>query len=162
MTEISQEDKKAIDNLFDKLEAAFTTGTEVTLTKIGDCVSKMPLGGLVKKYGYYGAFLAIQQSIEQRDLGSVGKYALGTGIAVLLIPATYGILSTTLLACTIGVLVDLSWDYIEEHKDDIFNKLKSCWQKLGWKLKKTEILKLIWILLQNIILRMLILCLFQV
>lgn len=80
MTEISQEDKKAIDNLFDKLEAAFTTGTEVTLTKIGDCVSKMPiddlrpLGGLVKKYGYYGAFLAIQQSIEQRDLGSVGKY----------------------------------------------------------------------------------------
>ena len=30
MTEISQEDKKAIDNLFDKLEAAFTTGTEVT------------------------------------------------------------------------------------------------------------------------------------
>ena len=45
--------------------------------KIGDCVSKMPiddlrpLGGLVKKYGYYGAFLAIQQSIEQRDLGSV-------------------------------------------------------------------------------------------
>ena len=33
-----------------------------------------PLGGLVKKYGYYGAFLAIQQSIEQRDLGSVGKY----------------------------------------------------------------------------------------
>ena len=33
-----------------------------------------PFGGLVKKYGYYGAFLAIQQSIEQRDLGSVGKY----------------------------------------------------------------------------------------
>ena len=142
MTEISQEDKKAIDNLFDKLEAAFTTGTEVTLTKIGDCVSKMPiddlrpLGGLVKKYGYYGAFLAIQQSIEQRDLGSVGKYALGTGIAVLLIPATYGILSTTLLACTIGVLVDLSWDYIEEHKDDIFNKLKSMLAEAGLEIEE--------------------------
>lgn len=142
MTEISQEDKKAIDNLFDKLEAAFTTGTEVTLTKIGDCVSKMPiddlrpLGGLVKKYGYYGAFLAIQQSIEQRDLGFVGKYALGTGIAVLLIPATYGILSTTLLACTIGVLVDLSWDYIEEHKDDIFNKLKSMLAEAGLEIEE--------------------------
>lgn len=62
MMEISQEDKKAIDNLFDKLEAAFTTGTEVTLTKIGDCVSKIPiddlrpLGGLVKNMIIMGHF----------------------------------------------------------------------------------------------------------
>ena len=55
MTEISQEDKNTIDNFFDKLKDMATTGGEVTLNKIGDYVSKMPigdlqnLGGLVKK-----------------------------------------------------------------------------------------------------------------
>lgn len=86
MTEISQEDKNTIDNFFDKLKDMATTGGEVTLNKIGDYVSKMPigdlqnLGGLVKKYGHYGAFFAVQQSIEEHDLGPIGKYALGTGI----------------------------------------------------------------------------------
>ena len=139
MTEIAQEDKDTIDKFFDKLEQAFTTGGEVTLTKIGDCVSKMPigdlqhLGGLVKKYGYFGAFSAIQQSLEQKDLGPIGKYALATGIAVVTIPASYGILSTTLIALAIGGLVDLSWDYIEEHQEDIFEELKSLLAAVGLK-----------------------------
>ena len=130
MTEISQEDKNTIDNFFDKLKDMATTGGEVTLNKIGDYVSKMPigdlqnLGGLVKKYGHYGAFFAVQQSIEEHDLGPIGKYALGTGIAVLLIPASATITSATIGAFIIGSLVDLSWDYIEENKDDIFEKIK--------------------------------------
>ncbi len=97
MTNIAQEDKNTIDNFFETLKDMAITGSEVTLSKIGDCVSKMPIGDLqnmgklVKTYGYYGAFFAIQESIENKDLGPIGKYALGTGIAILLIPASYGV-----------------------------------------------------------------------
>ena len=35
-----------------------------------------PLVVLSKNISYYGAFLAIQQSMKQRDLGSVGKILL--------------------------------------------------------------------------------------
>ena len=144
MTEIAQEDKNVIDNFFDKLENLATTGGEVSLTKIGDCISKMPtedlhhLGGLIKKYGYYGAFFAIQQSITEHDLGPIGKYALGAGIAVLIIPATYGILSTTLIAFTIGEVVDFAWDYIEENKDDIFDKIKEMFATKGIEIDENQ------------------------
>ncbi len=50
-------------------------GGEVTLSKIGDCVSKMPIGDLknmgrlVKTYGYYGAFLtAVGVEMEENTI----------------------------------------------------------------------------------------------
>lgn len=144
MTEVSQEDKEKINSFYDNLEQTLITGGEVTLSKIGDCISKMPddlknLGGLVKKYGYYGAFLAIKESLDNRDIGPIGKYALSTGLAVLLIPSSFGILSTTLLAVGIGSLVDLSWDYIEEHKDDIFTKIQEKLAIVGMEIEETSI-----------------------
>ena len=45
-TNITEEDKKLIDRFFDKLKDLTVTGGEVTLSKIGDCVSKMPIGDL--------------------------------------------------------------------------------------------------------------------
>ncbi len=144
MTEIAQEDKDVIDKFFDKLENLATTGGEVSLTKIGDCISKMPtedlhhLGGLIKKYGYYGAFFAIQQSITEHDLGPIGQYALATGISVLLIPSSLGILSTTLIAVGISELVRLSWDYIEENKDDIFDKIKEMFATKGIEIDENQ------------------------
>lgn len=147
MTEIAQEDKNTINDFFDNLKNIATTGGEVTLNKIGDCVSKMPLGDLqnmgklVKTYGYFGAFFAIQQSVEEHDLGPIGKYALGTGIAVLLIPATATIASATITTFIIGSLVGLSWDYIEEHQDDIFNEIKSMLAAVGLEIEENGNLK---------------------
>ena len=99
------------------------------------------MGKLVKTYGYYGAFFAIQESIENKDLGPIGKYALGTGMAILLIPASYGVLSTAILAITIGKLTELSWDYIEEHQDDIFNEIKSMLATVGLEIEENGNLK---------------------
>ena len=147
MTNIAQEDKNTIDNFFETLKDMAITGSEVTLSKIGDCVSKMPIGDLqnmgklVKTYGYYGAFFAIQESIENKDLGPIGKYALGTGIAILLIPAEATITSATIATFVIGSLVGLSWDYIEEHQDDIFNEIKSMLATVGIEIEENGNLK---------------------
>ena len=144
MTEITQEDKNAIDLFFDKLEQTLATGGEVTLSKIGDCISKMPtedlhhLGGMIKKYGYYGAFFAVQQSVEEHNFGPIGQYALATGISVLLIPTSLGIISTTLIAVGISELVRLSWDYIEENKDDIFDKIKEMFATKGIEIDENQ------------------------
>ena len=137
MTVISQEDKNSIDNFFDKLETAFTTGTEITLAKIGDCVSRMPLGdlqnlgNLVKKYGYYGAFFAIQQSVEENDFGPIGKYALATAATIFLTPLGATIGQAAAIAYVVGSLTSLAWDYIEEHKDDILEKIKQLLSEEG-------------------------------
>lgn len=147
MTDIAQEDKNTIDEFFDTLKDLATTGGEVTLNKIGDCISKMPIGDLqnmgklVKTYGYYGAFFAIQESIEKKDLGPIGKYALATGAAVLIIPATATITSATIVSFIIGGLVSLTWDYIEEHQEDIFNEIKSMLAAVGLEIEENGNLK---------------------
>ena len=144
-TNITEEDKKLIDRFFDKLKDLTVTGGEVTLSKIGDCVSKMPigdlqnLGKLVKKYGYYGAFFALKESLDSKDMGSIGKYALATGMAVLIVPTSFGILSTTLLAMAIGACVDVTWDYIEEHKEDIIGELKELLSVVGVEIGENSV-----------------------
>ena len=148
MTDIAQEDKNTIDKFFDTLKDMATTSGEVTLNKIGDCISKMPIGDLqnmgklVKTYGYYGAFFAIQESIENKDLGPIGKYALATGAAVLIIPATATVTSTVIASFLIGSLVSLTWDYIEEHQDDIFNEIKSMLAAVGLDIEENGNLKI--------------------
>ena len=61
-------------NPFEKMDLKKDSFTKKELILYDVLKDEEMKGGLVKKYGYYGAFLAIQQSIEQRDLGSVGKY----------------------------------------------------------------------------------------
>ena len=136
MTQLSQEDKDFLDDFFDKFKNNFSISGEMTLNKIGEYISKMPIGDLqhfgrlFKTYGYYGVMFAIKESLETDSAKPFYKYAIATAL-VLIFPVGTTALSATLYASFIGVFVGVSWDYIEENQDNLLNKLKELLQDAG-------------------------------
>lgn len=134
--QLTQEDKKFIKDFFEKIKNNLSISGETTLNKIGECISKMPIGDiqrfgkLFKTYGYYGVMFAVKESLENGTGKPLYKYAIATAL-VMMFPAGATVLSATLYASAIGCLVGVTWDYIEENKDDLYNKLKELLHAAG-------------------------------
>ena len=137
METISSEDKAIIDKFVDTLKDVGSTSGYVALDKIGQALSKMPqadlqqLGGLFKKYSGFSVMLAIKESLGVNSPEPLYKYGMALGLSVMLIPPSWGVLLTAATTTLIAISVDLGWEYVEEHKDDLEAWVKEVFASVG-------------------------------
>ena len=138
---ISQEDKEFLKHFWEKITDGLSTGAEVSLDKLGSNIAKVPtgdwkyFGNLFKKYSYFGAMLAIKESLNTDSLAPFSKYLMGLVLTFICIPSTWGIIPTALLSIFLGEMANITWDYIEENKDNLLEALKQLLADKGIEIK---------------------------